>query len=85
MPKAKYGRHLKFSDLSNPWQRFRSMMAMSQRDLAKILELGQSTVSQYESGARFPDPVPAKRFVILCRARRVRCSMDEVYEKLDVD
>lgn len=76
---------VKFNDLSNPWQRFRAVTGMSQAALAGLIEVAQQTICQYESGERFPHPFYAKRFVILCKARRIRCSMDEVYDKLSVD
>ena len=77
--------HKKFSDLSNPWQRVRSHLNLSQFELGKLLEICQQTIAQYEGGKRFPHPFYAKRFVMLCKARRVRCSLDEVYEAMPVD
>ena len=71
-------RRLYFSNLSNPWQRFRSRTGMSQTDVAVLLGIGQTAISQYESGSA-PDPAIAKKFTTLCRQHRIPCSMDELY------
>ena len=73
---------LKFSDLSNPWQRFRSQTGLSQAKLAVLMGLQQPTISSYESG-EFPGPVVAKRFVALAKKHRVRMSMEELYAALE--
>lgn len=73
------------ADLSNPWAKFRAWASMSQGQLAEVLEVGQSTVANFEGGKRFPHPWIAKRFVTLCRARKFRMSMDEVYEQMPID
>lgn len=79
MPKPKREKRLQFTNLTNPWQRFRSRTGLSQVDLAKALKIGQSAVSQYEYAGRYPEPAIAARFVSLCRRHKVPCSMDEVY------
>ena len=80
---AKCPHLLKFNDLSNPWQRFRSQTGMSQAELAGLLKVGQSAISTYEAGG-MPDTIIAKRLVALARERRVRMSMDEIYSTLEV-
>lgn len=75
----------RFTDLSNPWQRFRAQTNMTQQQLADILEAGQTAVAQWESGRRTPSPWQAKRFLVLCKARKVRCSWDEIYEHVSLD
>ena len=60
------------------------MTGMPQHELADVLKIGQPAVSGYESGADFPHPVIAKRLVLWCRKRKIRMSMDEVYERLEV-
>ena len=75
----------KVADLSNPWAKFRTWAGMSQRELGEILEIAQSTIANFESGRKFPYPWTAKRFVTLCRARKFRMSMDDVYEKMSID
>ena len=79
--KQKRERKLTFSDLSNPFQRFRSQTGLSQTDLAKELGLGQSAISGYEAGD-LPVPEVAARFVKLARRYRVRMDMNEVYARL---
>ena len=79
--KPKRERKLTFSDLSNPWQRFRSQTGLSQTDLARELGLGQSAISGYEGGD-LPVPEIAARFVKLARRYRVRMSLDEIYAAL---
>ena len=71
-------RNLQFSDLSNPWQRFRSQTGVSQTELALELGLGQSAISGYESGD-IPAPKVAVNFVKLAKRHKVRMSLDEVY------
>ena len=73
-----------FKDLTNPFQRVRSMAGISQEALAEVLEIQQSGVSKYENNLQFPEPAVAKRFVAWCRKRKIRMSMDEVYERLEV-
>ena len=75
---------VKFTDLTNPFQRARSMTGMSQYALADVLKIGQPAVSGYETGSDFPHPVIAKRLVLWCRKRKIRMSLDEVYERLEV-
>ncbi len=75
---------VKFTDLTNPFQRARSMTGMSQYALADVLKIGQPAVSGYETGTDFPSPITAKRFVNWCRKRKIRMSVDEVYERLAV-
>ena len=81
MPKV--GRRIGFTDLSNPWQRFRSQLGISQTTLARLLNLRQSAISKYEQGGA-PKPEIAKRFVALAKKHRVRMSMDEVYANLEM-
>ena len=80
MPRAK--KKLRFTNLSNPWQRFRSQTGISQVALAELMNMGQPAISAYESRGRFPGPIAAKRFVELAKRYRVRMSLDEVYERL---
>ena len=80
---AKRPKQLKFSDLSNPWQRFRSQTGFSQVELAAAMNVGQSAISAYESGA-LPSATIAQRFVALARKHRVRMDLDEVYAALAV-
>lgn len=79
---AKLKKKLKFSDLSNAWQRFRSQTGMSQVELATLLKIQQSTISHYEYGGRCPEPRIAKRFVELAKRHKVRMSMDELYAQM---
>ena len=72
---------LKFTDLSNPWQRFRSQTGMTQTALAELLQTKQTSISQYEAGD-FPSPGVAKRFVALARRYKVRMDLDELYANL---
>ena len=72
----------RFNDLTNPFQRARSMTGLSQYALADELKIVQSAISGYEAGVDFPSPITAKRFVEWCRKRRVRMDLDEVYAKL---
>ena len=72
----------RFNDLTNPFQRARSMTGLSQHKLAKELDLKQSIVSRYESSQLFPGPEVAKRFVAWCKKRRIRMSLEEVYQRL---
>ena len=74
----------RFNDLTNPFQRARSMTGISQQELANALEVQQSIVSRYETSRQFPHPEIAKRFVLWCRKRKIRMSMEEVYERLAV-
>ena len=74
----------RFNDLTNPFQRARSMTGLSQYALADVLKIQQPAVSGYESGVDFPSPVTAKRFVLWCRRRKIRMSLDEVFEQLTV-
>ena len=80
MQRAK--KKLRFTDLSNPWQRFRSQTGLSQVALAELMEMGQPAISAYESRGRFPEPIAAKRFVDLAKRYRVRMSMEEIYANL---
>ena len=80
---ARNGRKLKFTNLSNPWQRFRSQTGLSQVELAEALKIKQPAVSAYELG-NLPSTRIAKRFVDLAKKHRVRMSLDEVYGALTV-
>ena len=73
---------LKFKDLRNPWQRFRSQTGLSQVELAKEMNLVQSAISSYECGS-FPEPAIAKRFVSIARRHKVRMSLEEIYAELE--
>ena len=83
MPRRAREKRLQFTNLQNPFQRFRSRTGLSQTDLAALLKVGQSAVSQYESGFT-PEPVYAKRFLLVCRQHKVPCSMEELYAGLEV-
>ena len=74
----------RFNDLTNPFQRARSMAGISQTQLGAALGVGQAAISDYESGVHFPESLFAKRFVLWCRKRNIRMSMDEVYDGLKV-
>ena len=82
MPKRE--KRLQFTNLQNPWQRFRSRTGFSQTDLAALLKVRQSTVSQYESGFS-PEPIYAKRFLLLCRQHKIPCAMEDLYANLEVN
>ena len=69
----------RLTDLTNPFQRYRSMKGVSQTELAAALGIRQPTLSNYESGRRRPAVEVAQRFLELCREKRVRCSMEEIY------
>mgnify|MGYP001599850111 FL=1 len=71
------------NDLTNPFQRARSMSGISQQALAEALKIQQPAISGYENGD-FPSPEVAKRFVLWCRKRKIRMSLDEVFEQLTV-
>lgn len=73
----------RFNDLTNPFQRARSMTGVSQYALAAALKVQQPAISSYEAGS-FPEVAIAKRFVLWCRKRRVRMSLDEVFDKLEI-
>ena len=75
---TKPGRKISFSNLSNPFQRFRSQTGISQEKLAELLGLGQAIVSKYESGGT-PSPRVARRFVELAKSKRIRMSIEEIY------
>lgn len=75
---------IRFNDLSNPFQRVRSMVGISQRALGDAIGTGQPKISAYEATDEFPTPVVAKRFVLWCRKRKIRMSLEEVYENLEV-
>lgn len=81
MPKRE--KRLQFTNLSNPWQRFRSRTGLSQADVAALLKLGQPTISQYETGCT-PEPANAKKFLLLCRQHKIPCTMDDIYATLEV-
>jgi len=70
-------------DLTNPFQRVRSQAGLSQQALADALKVQQPAISGYEAGD-FPSPTVAKRLVLWCRKKKIRMSMDEVFEKLAV-
>ena len=74
----------RFNDLTNPFQRARSMTGISQQKLADALEIQQSIVSRYETSRQFPGPEIAKRFVLWCRKRKIRMTLEEVYDRLAV-
>ena len=69
----------RFTNLTNVFQRYRSMKGVSQAELAERLGIGQGTVSDYERGRRRPEVAVAQRFLALCKEKRVRCSMEEIY------
>lgn len=66
------------TDLTNPFQRFRSMRGLSQLELATLIGVAQPTLSMYESGKRRPQPQVAQRFLEACRGK-MRCSLEEIY------
>ena len=74
---------LKFTDLTNPWQRFRSQTGLSQVAVAELMQMGQPAISSYELG-RPPSPRVAKRFVELAKRYKVRMDLDEVFGALVV-
>lgn len=77
----KHKKKLRFNDLSNPFQRFRSQTGVTQLELAKNLGLRQSTISGYEAGD-VPDPPVAKRFIDLAKKHRIRMDFNELYAGL---
>ena len=82
--KKKRGKPISFTDLSNPFQRLRSQLGWSQRQMALALGLGFHTVQCYEWGTRLPRPANAQRFLALAHRHRLRMSMDEIYQKKGV-
>ena len=80
---AKPKKKLRFTNLTNPWQRFRSQTGLSQVELAAALKVGQPAVSACERG-NLPGPRLAKRFVELAKRHKVRMDLDEVFGSLNV-
>lgn len=54
-------------------KRFRLERGFTQTDMAKILEVSQNTVSQYETGKRMP---PVKKLTAI--AKVIGCSLDDM-------
>lgn len=78
--KEKRGAKISFSDLSNPWQRYRSQTGVSQATLAQELGISQVAISGYERRIRKPLPRIAQAFVALAAARKVRMTWEEIYD-----
>ena len=62
----------RFNDLTNPFQRARSMTGLSQEALANELDTKQSIISRFENSVLFPQPDTAKKFVAWCKKRKLK-------------
>ncbi|AZY50106.1 XRE family transcriptional regulator [Bordetella avium] len=65
----------------NSIRRIRIGAGLSQAQLAAELGVGQSAVSQYETGAIRPGIDQARRLVALAAKAGLRISLDQVYER----
>ena len=77
--KKKRGAKIRFKDVSNPWQRYRSQLGVSQATLAHDLGVTQVAISGYECRIRKPLPRIAQAFIALATARKIRMSFEEIY------
>lgn len=65
----------------NSIRHIRKAAALSQAQLAVVLEVSQSAISQYERGAIQPGIKQAKRLVALAADSGLSVSLDQVYEQ----
>ncbi|WP_376783786.1 helix-turn-helix transcriptional regulator [Achromobacter ruhlandii] len=65
----------------NPFRVVRKAAGLSQAQLAVMLDVSQSAVSQYERGAIQPCIKLAKRLVALAADSGLSVSLDQVYEQ----
>lgn len=75
----------RFTDLTNPWQRFRARIGYSQKELALALGATQGNVSDIENWKIRPSIPLAKRFVALCRQHHVPGNLDEVFSRVPME
>ena len=64
----------------NPIRLIRKTAGLSQMQLAAMLEVSQSAISQYERGAIQPSIKQAKCLVALAADAGLSISLDQVYE-----
>jgi len=74
----------KFTNLANPWQRFRSQTGMSQAALARALGVRQSTVCKWEKTPRakwqrWPSRKYALALIDLAEHKKIRMALYEIY------
>ena len=60
-------------------RKYRKIQKMTQRELALAVGSAQSTVAQYESGARKPDIVTLKKL-----AAALHCTADQLLEPIKI-
>lgn len=56
---------------------YRKKQAMTQKKLAKAIDVAQSTIAQYETGTRKPDIVTLKKLAIA-----LHCTTDQLLEPI---
>ena len=78
-------RRVRFTDLTNPFQRFRSRTGYTQWQLGLAIHCQQGRISEYETWAARPSVPAAKRFVALCRQHHVPANLDEVFARVPME
>lgn len=58
---------------------YRKRKGLTQREISKRIGIAQSTVAQYESGARKPDIVTLKKLAAI-----LGCTTDQLLEPIEI-
>ena len=76
---------VRFTDLTNPFQRFRARTGYTQKQLGLAIGTTQGNVSGVETWLKVPSIPIAKRFVALCRQHHVPANLDEVFARVPME
>jgi len=58
---------------------YRKKARLSQLEMAQAMGLGQSTISQYESGDRAPPIRTIHKMIIVLKAHKVKCTVNDLF------
>lgn len=65
----------------NAFLEARKRLNITQRAMADALGVSRSAISMYETGQRAPEMPQAWKLLDLCRAHRVRMTLEDVYPR----
>lgn len=63
--------------------RLRDRLRVSQREMARLLAVSNTSIHKYEAGAMEPKPCVAWRYIRLAREYRHRLRLEDIYPEAD--
>jgi DNA-binding XRE family transcriptional regulator len=58
----------------------RHKLSLTQIEFAKLLEVGQSTISSYELNVKIPSLQVAKKILMLAKSKRIKMTLDDIFQ-----